>query len=114
MIPLRLSARNYGPYVSVDFDIPAGLTAVVGVNTVGDGADSNGSGKTKLLELLPIALYGPPLPWSEYLTLDSDETECRVEMEFEHVHERYRVRRSYDAKGRGKTTLDFEVWEEDA
>lgn len=107
MIPLRVTAKNYGPYPTVDWKIPRGLSAIVGENLVGDGADSNGSGKTKLLELVPICLFGPALPWSEYLTVGAEETTCTVTLEFEHNHEMYRVIRTYDSKGRGKTTLDF-------
>lgn len=109
MIPLRVAAENYGPYGTVEWEIPAGLTAIVGVNQLGDGANSNGSGKTKLLELVPICLFGPTLPWSEYLTVGSEETTCTVELEFEHGGDRFLVKRSYDSKGRGKTTLDLEV-----
>lgn len=108
MTPLRVSARNYGPYASVEWEIPAGLTALVGVNAVGDGADSNGAGKTKLLELVPLCLFGPSLPWSEYLTTGGAETTCTVSLEFEQADRTYRVRRTYDSRGRGKTTLDFE------
>ena len=63
-------------------------------------------GKTKLLETIPLCLFGPSLPWSEYLA--AGEEDCRVELEFEHGGERYRVRRTYSAKGRGRSTLDFE------
>lgn len=109
MTPLRLVAANYGPYASLNWEIPVGLTSVVGRNLAGDGADSNGAGKTKLLELIPICLFGPPLPWNEYLTAGAEETVCTVALEFEHAGERYRVRRTYDAKGRGKTLLDLEI-----
>lgn len=107
MNPLRVSASNYGPYPALAWEIPSGLSAIVGVNGVGDGANSNGSGKTKLLELVPICLFGPALPWGEYLTVGVTET-LRVELEFEHGNDLYKVRRTYDPRGKGKTTLDFE------
>jgi exonuclease SbcC len=84
------------------------LTAVLGQNLVSEGSDSNGSGKSSLLELLPIALFGPPMPWSEYLTAGGDVETCEVGCELEHAGERYRLRRTYSAKGRGSTKLDFE------
>lgn len=108
MNPLRIKAENYGPYARLNWEPPVGLTAVVGVNRLGDGANSNGSGKTKLLESIPLALFGPSMPWSEYLTVGSEQETCLVELEFEHGGKVYRVRRTYSAKGRGKTSLDFE------
>ena len=107
MIPIRIKAVGYATYPTLEWTIPEGLTSVIGRNTLGEGIDSNGAGKTKLLETIPLALFGPSLPWSEYLAAGAEE--CSVELEFEHGGERYRVRRTYSAKGRGKTTLDFEA-----
>lgn len=112
MTPLRVSAKNYGPYSAVEWEIPQGLSALVGHNTIGEGADSNGAGKTKLLELIPICLFGPQGPWGEYLTVGGEETVCVVELEFLHGDDYFRVRRTYDSKGRGKTLLDFEAYRE--
>ena len=106
MIPIRIKAVGYATYPTLEWTIPEGLTSVIGRNTLGEGIDSNGAGKTKLLETIPLCLFGPSLPWSEYLA--AGEEECRVELEFEHGGERYRVRRTYSAKGRGRSTLDFE------
>lgn len=108
MNPLRVHAKNYGPYRDVSWDIPSGLTAVLGQNGAGEGISSNGAGKTKLLELLPIALFGPRLPWSEYVTLGTVEETCTVELEFEHNGDVYRVRRAFNPRGRGKSGLDLE------
>ena len=72
MNPTKVWARNFRTYETVDWDIPSGLSAVLGHNLVSEGSDSNGSGKSSLLELLPIALFGPGLPWSEYLTAGGD------------------------------------------
>ena len=110
MNPLRVQARNYGPYRELDWDIPEGLTAILGQNGSGEGISSNGAGKTKLLELLPISLFGPRLPWSEYVTLGTVEETCTVALEFEHAGGRYAVKRTYDPRGRGKTTLDLLAW----
>lgn len=108
MNPTRVWAKNFRTYETVEWDIPQGLTAIVGHNTVTDGSDSNGSGKSSLLELLPISLFGPPMPWSEYLTAGGEAESCEVGCELEHAGERYRIRRTFSAKGRGSSKLDFE------
>lgn len=108
MKPLRVWAENYGPYQHVEWTVPEGVTAILGRNDSGEGISSNGAGKTKLLELLPIALFGPRLSWSDYVTLGEDGVVCEVGCEFERAGRRYRVRRRFEAKGRGKTTTDFE------
>lgn len=106
MIPLRLGAQNVATYGSLTWEIPEGLTSVLGRNELSDGADSNGAGKSTLLGLIPLALFGPDLPWSE--SLSKGEEACQVTLEFEHAEHTYRIRRSYSAKGRGKTLCDFE------
>lgn len=109
MRPTRLFAKNYGPYPQVDWAVPEGVTAILGRHEGGEGIDSNGAGKTRLLEIIPIALYGPTGPWSDYLTVGGAQTTCEVGVEFEHAGSAYRVRRTFTATGRsGKTTLDFE------
>ena len=113
MIPIRVTAEKYGPYESVEWDVPEGLTAIVGVNRLNQGVNSNGSGKTMLLEAIPLALFGPSLPWSEYLTVGDADATCVVMLVFEHGAKTYRVRRTYNGKGRGKTLLDFECEEGD-
>lgn len=113
MRPTRLFARNYGPYPKVDWLVPEGVTAILGRHEGGEGIDSNGAGKTRLLEIIPIALYGPTGPWSDYLTVGGAQTTCEVGVEFEHAGSAYRVRRTFTATGRsGKTTLDFEWWKD--
>lgn len=109
MNPTKVWAKSFRTYESVEWTIPSGLTAVLGHNLIAEGADSNGSGKSSLLELLPIALFGPPMPWSEYLTAGGAAETCEVGCELEHAGEHYRIRRTYSAKGRGSTKLDFEM-----
>ena len=108
MNPTRVWARNFRTYPSLAWEPQDGLTTILGRNSLGDGADSNGAGKSTLLEALFVALFGPPLPWGEYLTVGGEATACEVGLEFEHGGRSYRVRRQYDAKGRGKTVLDLE------
>jgi exonuclease SbcC len=106
--PLRVWARNFRTYPELEWTPQAGLTTILGRNTLGDGADSNGAGKSTVLEALFTALFGPALGWPEYLTVGGEASGCEVGCEFAHAGETYRVRRTYDAKGRGKTSLDLE------
>lgn len=110
MNPLLVKGRNFGPYASFEWEPADGLTAILGQNRIGEGVSSNGAGKSTLLEAIRVALFGPDLSWSDYLTLgaDPDNDLCVVELEFEHGGERYRVRRSFSAKGRGKSATDFD------
>src|SRR4051812_19139615 len=41
--------------------------------------------------------------------LTRGEESCLIELTVEHDGETYRVRRSYDGRGRGKSLLDFEI-----
>ncbi len=102
---------SYGPFQSVDWTIPTGVTAIHGSNDAGEGISSNGAGKTRLLEILPIALWGPSLPWSEYVPSGSGGLTTEVGCEFEHAGETYRVRRRYNPKGRGLSETHFERFE---
>ena len=85
------------------------MTAIHGRNDAGEGISSNGAGKTRLLEILPIALFGPSLPWSEYVPSGSEGQTVEVGCEFEHAGETYRVRRRYNPKGRGASETHFEM-----
>jgi DNA repair exonuclease SbcCD ATPase subunit len=108
MKPTRLWAKAFGPYENVDWMIPEGVTAILGQNEAGEGISSNGAGKTMLLSILPLALWGPG-SWADYLSAGSDGV-CEVGCEFEHAGSVYRVRRTYNPAGRGKATLDLERW----
>lgn len=111
MKPLRVWAKNYATYGDVEWLIPEGVTAILGQNEAGDGISSNGAGKTRLLEILPLALWGPS-SWSDYVAAGSDGV-CEVGCEFEHSGDVFRVRRTYNPSGRGKATLDLETLEAD-
>lgn len=64
-----------------------------------------------MLELLPIALFGPTLSWADYITSGcGEDTICVVELEFLQGPMLFRVRRTYTPRQRGKTTLDFEFF----
>jgi DNA repair exonuclease SbcCD ATPase subunit len=99
--PLKLSAVNYRSYEHVEIDLPAGCLAIVG---------TNGSGKSSLVNLIDLCLFGPQSrSLSEYVREDTVDEEMVLGLEFEHDGETYRVRRTFSARGRGKSALDFEV-----
>lgn len=101
MNPLRVRATNYRSFGRLDFELPAGVAAITG---------ENGAGKSSLVNLIDLALFGPEgRSWAPYLTQGGDGTELEVELEFEHAGAVYRVRRGYSARGSGKTTLDLET-----
>jgi len=87
-----------GRFADLDLDIPTGSLAIAG---------PNGSGKSTLLRAIDLALFAdgsrdlaPCLaPWADRL---------EITLTFEHAGETYRVRRTYEGRGRGKATLDFE------
>lgn len=108
MNPLRLRATNFRTFETLDLSFEQGLIGILGeLRDAPDGASSNGAGKSSLLEAIDVCLFGRR-SLAGFLTRGGDVTELMLELTFEHAGETYRVRRSYSAKGRGKTTLDFE------
>ncbi len=100
MNPLRLRGQNFRSYADVDLELPSGVCAIVG---------ANGAGKSSLLTMIEIALFGAESrSLAPYLTVGAADTEMMVELELEHRGERYRVRRSYSARGRGQAKVDLE------
>jgi len=102
--PLRVTATNYRSFERLDLDLPTGTCAVTG---------ANGAGKSSVVNLVDLAIFGAESrTLADYLREDADEME--IVLEFEHAGEDYRVRRGFSARGRGRSTLDFERWEEEA
>ncbi|MCL4836444.1 MAG: SMC family ATPase [Thermoanaerobaculia bacterium] len=100
MNPLRLRARQFRSWGDVDLELPAGVCAIVG---------ANGAGKSSLLTMIEIALFGAESrSLAPYLTVGAADTEMMVELELEHRGDVYRVRRSYSARGRGQAKVDLE------
>lgn len=99
MKPLRIWARNLRTWADLDVQVPAGVSAIVG---------ANGAGKSSLVNVIDLALFGSGRELKRALSRGSAEEECEVGLDFEHRGELYRVRRSYSAKGSGKSRLDFE------
>jgi exonuclease SbcC len=97
MNPRRVRAENYRSYELLDLALPAGCFAITGVN---------GAGKTSILQLVDLCLFGGR-DLSRYMNRLRGEVMV-IELELEHRGDRYRIRRTYNPAGRGKTTLDFE------
>jgi exonuclease SbcC len=97
--PLTLHATNVRTFAELDLAVPNGCVVIGG---------ENGAGKSTILNLIDVALFAGRGELAPLLTLGEDE--LTVELRFEHGGELYRVRRSYSAKGRGKTTFDLEQW----
>lgn len=108
MRPLRLRARNLRTFPDLDISFESGLVGILGeLRDAPGGADSNGAGKSTLLEAIDIALFGRR-SLAGYLTRGGDADELMVELTFSHAESMYRVRRTYSARGRGKTGVDLE------
>jgi DNA repair protein SbcC/Rad50 len=106
--PLRLRARNLRTFPELDLEFRDGLIGILGeLRDSPEGSSSNGAGKSTLLEAIDIALFGRR-SLAGYLTRGGDVDELMVELTFEHGGETYRVRRTFSAKGRGKTSVDLE------
>ena len=102
MNPLRLRCEAYRTFSLLEFDLPAGLVAILG---------ENGAGKSSLVDAIDLAIFGPDSGRSlaDYRadTAGPDE-DLVVQLELEHAGEQYRIRRTYSPRGRGKHTLDLE------
>lgn len=110
MNPIAIRLRSFRTFERLDLDLPEGLCAIVGRVLDAGATDSNGAGKSSLVNAIECALFGPESrSWKGYLTR-GDETELMVELTFSHAGETYRVRRGYSARGAGKSTLDLERW----
>jgi DNA repair protein SbcC/Rad50 len=99
--PLRLRVSNYRCFDELTLELPTGCVAVLG---------ENGAGKSSIVSAIDLAIFGPESrSLADYLAdTATDGEDLLVELEFEHAGVTYRVRRTYSARGRGKTTLDFE------
>ena len=99
MNPLRIRCENYRSFHDLDLQLPTGTLAILG---------ANGAGKSSIVNVLELALFGPPSRnLGDYLT-DGAVGDLMVELELEHRGDLYRVRRSYSARGRGSAKVDFE------
>ena len=108
MKPLRLRATNFRTFSELDLSLGDGLVGILGeLRNVPAGADSNGAGKTSVLEAIDICLFGRR-SLAGFLTRGGEVDALMLELTFEHNGHAYRVRRGYSARGRGKSAVDFE------
>jgi len=106
--PLQLHAENFRTFPTLDITFRDGLVGILGeLRDTNGGADSNGAGKSSVLEAIDICLFGRR-SLAGFLTRGGDVDELTLELTFAHGHEVYRVRRQFSARGRGKTSVDFE------
>jgi exonuclease SbcC len=104
MNPTHVRARNFRSYSEIDLDLPTGCVAVIG---------ENGSGKSSLMMLIDLCLFGPPSrSLADYLSDDTVEESMEIELQFEHNDRLYKVRRTYSPRGRGQAKVDFEALDE--
>lgn len=94
--PIRLRAHNFRTLGDIDIPFHDGVYAISG---------ENGSGKSSILMAIDVALFGARQlgRW-----LSHGEQDMRVELTFASGADHYRIRRSFSAKGRGKSATDLE------
>jgi exonuclease SbcC len=98
--PLSIKARNYRTFDELDLDLPEGCVAILG---------ENGAGKSSIVNLIDLALFGPESrTLADCLSDDTVEENLMLELLFEHAGGTYRVRRTYSPRGRGQTKVDLE------
>lgn len=96
MNPTRVSATAYRSYERLDVALPEGCVAIIG---------ENGSGKSSLVQLIELCLFGGKL--AQYHSTSSASTEMEIQLEAEHADAIYRIRRGFSARSR-KSLCDFE------
>lgn len=104
MVPVKLQLRNFMSYRSPEVIDFSGFDLAI-LN--GD----NGAGKSTLLEAITWALWGKSRASSDDNLIHKGETSMWVELIFDYEGNRYRVVRTRDLKGRGLSTLEFQVAE---
>lgn len=104
MNPLSIHARNYRCFEQLDFELPDGCLAILG---------ANGAGKSSIVNAIDLTIFGPESRSLADALSDQADDELLLELELEHAGARYRIRRTFSARGRGKTTLDFEHFLDD-
>jgi len=103
MIPLKLRMRNFMCY-SEDVP-PLDLSDIHLACLVGD----NGHGKSAILDAMTWALWGKARARSPDELIHQGKTEMEVELEFLLADNRYRVIRKRDKRGRGRSSLEFQL-----
>jgi exonuclease SbcC len=100
VIPLHLSLRNCRTYETLDLELPEGALAICGLN---------GSGKSTLVNAVDVALFGPDSrTLADWLSEDQPEGTLSITLTFQQENDIYRVRRTFNGKGRGQSNTDLE------
>lgn len=103
MIPLRLKITNFMSYgeepTLLDF---SGLH-------VACLAGENGGGKSAILEAMTWALWGKTRAKQESELIHHGQSRMEVVLDFALEGTEYRVRRQRDLRGRGQSTLEFQI-----
>jgi DNA repair exonuclease SbcCD ATPase subunit len=94
----KLTIRNFLSLAEADVSFESGIHLIHGVNydMGADGQESNGSGKSSIMDALLWCLYGclnRPKGNSNSVINSAAGKDCRVEVEFEHEGETFRVAR---------------------
>ncbi len=103
MIPLKLKMQNFMCY-SEDLP-PLDLSDLHVACLVGD----NGHGKSAILDAMTWALWGKARARSDDELIHQGQTEMEVELEFLLADNRYRIIRKRDKRGRGRSSLEFQL-----
>ncbi len=103
MIPLKLRMRNFMCY-SEDVP-PLDLSDIHVACLVGD----NGHGKSAILDAMTWALWGKARARSDDELIHQGKREMEVELEFLLADNRYRIIRKRDKRGRGRSSLEFQL-----
>jgi len=104
MIPLKLRLRNFMCYRHVD---PLDFSGIHLACLAGD----NGHGKSALLDAITWALWGKARAKRDDELIHLGQTEMEVDFEFALGEDRYRVIRKRDSRGRGRSWLEFQIWD---
>lgn len=94
MNPVSLTMQNYRSFREATVDFRDGITAITG---------ENGAGKSSIVNAIELCLFGGRL--ASYVS--EDATLMRLELTFDHGGRTYSLKRSYNASGRGASTVEF-------
>ena len=106
MIPVRLKLTNFMSYK--EMEEPLDFSSIHTACLTG----ANGQGKSTLLDAMTWAIWGKARAKRSDDLVRLGEDEAQVEFEFQLGHDLYRLLRTRNIRGRGKTSLEFQVFDE--
>jgi len=101
MKPVRITAENFRSYATLELDLEGVRAATL--------SGPNGAGKSSILSAMLFALYGPQGGISADDYVKRGASAGGVRFTFDLAGRRYRVTRSRDINGRGKSSLEFAI-----